>query len=186
MSLDVGVFAFAHHMALLPLAWLLALRICGERRSAAWWWIAGAFGVSWLADTAAHWISPWIIGAVYPITQAVMIASVLLPRWEAVVFALVVIAVGIAETLIQGRTELTSPNVLLRTVAWGGVALIARGHGRLTLALLTAFGLGWAAWMAYAITPGWPSWGVYQIVRATSLVLFCWASFGRRHEAPAQ
>ena len=73
------------------------------------------------------------------------------------------------------------PDLLLRTVAWLGiVAIVWRlPVPRLWLALGTTFGLGWVAWLGYVLSPGWPSWGVYQGVRAVGIGLFCWAAVGQ-------
>lgn len=160
------------HMALIPLLWL-ALR--GERR-AEWWWLAGAFGVSWLADTTAlWWANPWLVNAVYPVSQAGIVGAVLLARQEARLFVGLLVVVGILTVLTEG---LTGPDILLETVSAGGVVVIVwpRPLGRLRLALLVAFGGGWLAWMGYLLDPGWLWWSVYQLLRAVGYGLFCWAS----------
>lgn len=163
-------------MALLPLAWCL---VRGERRQA-WWWIAGSFAVSWLADTAAHWGNPWPPAAVYPVSQAAIVGMVLLERWQAMLLATVLAVVGIVGVLWEG---VLGPTVFLQTVAAGAVVWIVwpRPLGRLRVTLLTAFGGTALAWIGYVLMPGWTSWGAYQGVRAVSIALFCWASRERRY-----
>lgn len=175
--MDALPFGIAHHMALIPLAWLAGLRARGRRRDAAWWWLAGAFAVSWLADTAAHWVDPWLIGLVYPVSQSALVAAVLLDRREAAKLLAVLLLIGVGAALWHG---VQGPDVLLRTVAWGAIAGIAFDRwelGRLRMSLLVTFGLGLIAWMGYAIWPGWTSWLVYQGARAFGIGLFCWAAF---------
>lgn len=175
-----------HWMALVPFTWLIALHVTGHRRDAGWWWIAGAFAVSAAADSAAHRIDPWIVGAVYPIVQASVIAAVLVSGPRAFAFAGLLCAVALADALLTGKAGMRGYDWVLRTVAWLGLVYFIWDlplH-RLRLALLQAFGAGWLAWIALLVIPGppnvvWgsPSWRVYQAVRLTSLLLFCWASW---------
>ena len=59
------------HMALVPCVTLAWLQLAGQPRDVAWWWLGGAFLVSWLADAAAYSaIDPWLVSLVYPMTQA--------------------------------------------------------------------------------------------------------------------
>jgi hypothetical protein len=169
------IFEVAHLLGLVPLCWL-AVR--GETR-AEWWWLAVAFAVSWVADTVAHLVNPWLPAAVYPVSQAAVIGAVLLPRRDAWLFAGALVLVGIAGVLLEG---VWGPDLFLETVASLGIVGIvyARPLGLLRLALLVAFGMGWLAWIGYLFVPGFPSWGVYQGVRAVSLGFFCWA----RERAP--
>ena len=162
-------------MALLPLGWL-AWR--GERRPE-WWWLAGSFAVPWLADTLAHVENPWLPAAVYPLGQAAMVGAVFLRRAEARAFVIVLAVVGIVAVLWESAT---GPAVLLQTVAYGGVAGIVWSLRvpRLRVTLLTAFGVGLVAWWGYVLQPGWTSWIAYQLVRAVSLAMFCWASLEAR------
>lgn len=161
-------------MGLVPVLWL-ALR---KERRVEWWWLAGVFGVSWLADTAAHWVNPWLVSAVYPVAQAGIVGAVFLSRREAALLVAVLVWVGV---LSAGWG--TVPDLLLRTVAWLAVVGIVwpLPLGSLRVALLLAFGLGWLCWVGYQFAPGWTSWGVYQGVRAVSLGWFCLA----REQRPA-
>jgi hypothetical protein len=172
----VRIAETAHQMALLPFLWLLWLRARGERRDVAWWWLAGAFFVSWLADTAAHVVDPWLVSVVYPVSQATLVAAVLCDRKVAAGFVLLLVLTAAAVVLWRG---VASPDVLVHTVAWAGVAAVAYDCpplGRLRTALLIAFGWMWAAWMLYVIAPGWPTWLLFQSVRLAGLVAFCWAA----------
>lgn len=174
--LDVLPFGIAHHMALVPLVWLAWTR----PHDRAWWWLGGAFAISWLADIAAHWVSPWLTSLVYPVSQAAIIAAVLTTRQWARGFVTLLIVAGLIAVALEGIGQ---ADILLRTVAWLGIVAVASGHPalpRLQLTLWVTFGLGWACWMFYAALPSWPTWSVYQAVRACGIGLFCWAS---RHPA---
>lgn len=164
----------AHHMALLPLLWLAVLWMVEQKRDPALWWLSGAFAVSWIADTAAHWVNPWLISAVYPVSQAAIVAAVLLKRDDALVFLFSITVIGIISITFQ---ELQQPNVL-RSASWAAIVGIVYPLplGRLRSALMVTFGIGLAAWILYAAFPGWPTWIAYQGVRATGIVLFCWAA----------
>lgn len=170
------IFEFAHHMGLLPLFWLAFLRSRGKAVGIEWWWLAGVFAVSWIADSAAHYADSWVIGAVYPVSQAAVVAAVLLPRKESIALVLVLVSVGIVSTAWR---EPEGPDVLLRTVAWlSVVGIIWRlpQLERLRTSLLVTFGAGWLAWMGYVIRPGWPSYLMYQGTRLLGILLFCWAA----------
>lgn len=160
-------------MALVPLLWLATWK---RDLGAAWWWIAGAFAVSWIADTAALWASPWVVGVLYPVSQSAIIGAVFLSRRDAVRLVGIVVGIGVIDVLWHGTT---GPDILLRTVAWlsvVGIVYPLRQLERLRICLLVAFGLGWACWMGYTINPGWTSWLLYQSVRLAGILLFCWAS----------
>lgn len=159
-------------MALIPLVWCLARR---EHRLE-WWWIAGAFAVSWLADMLAHFVDPWTISAVYPVTQAAVVGAVLLTRHDAKLFVVGLLAAAFLSL------RFPRPDVILHTVAWLGVVGIVWSLpiGRLRLTLLTAFGLGWVAWLVFVLSPTWPTWYAYQVTRALGLGMFCWANLQTR------
>jgi len=171
------VFEVAHQMALVPLAWLVLLHARGQRRDPGWWWIAAAFGVSWLADTAAHFVDPWVISIAFPVSQTAIVGAVLLlHRRDKVILLLTLVAVGMVAVALQG---VHGPDVLLSTVASGAAAGIAwqrREIGRLAVALIVAFGATAIAWLGYAIAPGWPTYLVYHVARAVGIALFCWAA----------
>lgn len=175
MSIN-AVGELAHQMGLIPLVWLAVLRLRGRSIGLAWWWLAAAFFVSWLADSAAHWVDPDLAGNLYPITQAALVGAVLLDRLEAMQFVCALVIVGIVAVLWHGPLGI---DVLLRTVAWGAVTIIVWRlplPGRLRASLLVTFGLGWLCWMAYASAPGWWSWSIYQAGRALGIALFCMAA----------
>lgn len=165
-------------MALLPLLWLALVR---PRSDGSFWWLAAAYAISWLADTAAHWVAPWVISLAYPVTQSVLVSAVLLERRDATRFAICLALIGVAAAFWQG---VNGPDLLLRTVAWGSVAVVVyerQALDRLRLALLVSFGLGLLCWMGYAAWPGWTSFAIYQGVRLTGILLFCAAVV---HPAP--
>jgi hypothetical protein len=167
----------AYLLGIIPLAWLAWLAARGKCPDAAWWWLAGAYFVSFLADTAALMgVDPWLPSLVYPVSQAALIGAVLLERTQARTFVIVLVLTGLAAVLWLG---VGSPDVLVHTVAWLGVALVVYNRdalGRLRTALLVSFGWGWLAWVGYAIAPGWPAWFAYQSVRAVGIGSFCMAA----------
>lgn len=170
----------AHHMALLPLLWLGVLAFYGHRRAVLWWTVALVLSVSWMADTAAHWVDPWLVSAFYPLAQAAILGIVLLPRPALWRFLAAVFGVGVATMLLGG---ITRPEMFAHTMAWAGMVMIAWRHRPIRAPIVTTFALGWLAWVAYSIAPGWGTWGLYQGVRAAGLGVFCWASAPQRVRA---
>jgi hypothetical protein len=166
------IFEVAHHMALVPLFWLWGR---GERRTE-WWWLAGIFLVSWLADTVAHWTGAGLVSAVYPLSQAALVAAVFLERRHALAVTGALVLLGLVSVLTHG---VATPEVLLHTVAWLSAAGIVAflPLGRLRVALLVLFAGGWLAYLGYVLAQGWASWLTYQGVRAASIGLFCWAQW---------
>jgi hypothetical protein len=159
-----------------PLVWLAMLRVTGRVRAPGWWCIAGAFAVSWVADGAAHWIDPDIVGNLYPLTQASMTAVATLHLRDSGRMVAVFIVAALASVLWTGPRGF---DVLLRCVAFGSVAGIAYasvGWGLLRPALLIYFGAGLAAWLAYAASPSWGTYLCYQWTRALGIALFCVAA----------
>lgn len=167
-------------MGLLPLAWLGVLSSFGYRRTALWWALAIVLGCSWFADTAAHWLDPWLVSMAYPAVQALVLASVLLPSPALWRFIGVLGVTGIIATLLSGVGQ---PDVFLHTVAWTGLVVIAWHYQELRVPVAVTFGLGWLAWVAYSIAPTWGTWGTYQGIRALGLGAFCWASAPARVRA---
>lgn len=143
---------------------------------AAWWWLAGVFGVSFLADSAAHWINPMVVGKAYPLMQAVLVALIFRARGQAVHVLGLLTLVTLVACWWQGPT---GPDVLLRTVAWGTIIGLAWPRWELGLlrgALLVTFGCGLLTWYGYTLWPGWASWGVYQSTRVVGSLIFCLAA----------
>lgn len=177
-------------MGLLPLAWLVGLRAAKQQRGAAWWWLAGALGVSWLADTAATWVNADLVGNLYPISQSALVGAVLLDREDAKRLVIVLGAVGVVAVTWRGPLGV---DVLLSTVANGAAAGIAwkyRAIGRVRLSLLIYFGGAGLVWLVYGARIGYCAklipclydpatinlWMFYQAVRALGIGAFCWAS----------
>lgn len=176
------IFEAAHVLGLLPLVWLALLHLAYHRRDAAWWWLAGVFGVSFAADTAAHWVNPDVVGNAYPMMQAVLVALILRARSQAVHVLGLLLIVSLVAIWWQGPT---GPDVLLRTVAWGTIVGLVWPRwelGWLRGALLVTFGGGLFAWYGYTFAPGWETWGVYQLTRAIGTLVFCGAAL---HPAPS-
>lgn len=169
----------AHQMGLVPLAWLTALWSAGRNPCARWWGLAVAFAVSWVADWAGHVGATFPVGPAYVTLQAGLIVWLLVPHPWAWRF-IAVLGVTALTTILRAEP---GPDILVHTIAWGGlVGLLCwrSGLGRLRLTLAIAFGAGLVAWWGYIIAPGWPTWLTFQGVRATSLGLFCWAALPRR------
>jgi hypothetical protein len=171
------IFYVAYAVGAAPLAWLVMLAMRGERRDAAWWWLAGAFFVSFVADSVAlAGVEPWLMSLVYPVSQAAIVGAVLLEREDAALFVCGLVTVGIVAVLWRG---VGTPDVLVHTVAWASIGVIAFDRdalGRLRLALVVAFGFGWMAWLGYTLSPGYLTWLCYQGVRALGIGTFCWAA----------
>lgn len=171
------IFYLAYSLGVIPLAWLAWLAARWHRRDAAWWWLGGAFFVSFIADSfALAGVEPWLMSLVYPVSQAAIVGAVLLEREDAGLFVLALVTMGIVAVLWRG---VGTPDVVVHTVAWGSIAVVALDRaalGRLRLALIVAFGFGWIAWIGYTITPGWTSWICYQGLRALGIGCFCWAA----------
>ncbi len=169
----------AHQMALLPLATLGLMRAGGTRRDAAWWWIALAFAISWIADGIADVVAMTdrvIVSLVYPISQAALIAAVIMSRSGALVFIGVLTLAGIAVVIQHG---IASPDVALRSVAWLAVVNQAWRRRELPYALraslIVYFGLGWLMWLVHMQWVSVATWYPYQLARFLGLLIFCWA-----------
>jgi hypothetical protein len=175
------IFETAHQMGLVPFLWLCWLRVRGEERGSAWWWLAIAFLVSWFADSAVDLGAPSdMVNTVYQVSQSALIGAVLLDRSDAVVLTITLCLVGIAAVLWN---HLAGPDVLLSTVASlaiAGIAYERRALTRVRWSLLVMFGAGWVAWMGYCLAPGWTFYLLYQATRAVGIGLFCWASWNPR------
>jgi len=164
-------------MGLVPLLWLGVLAVHGQRRSPLWWALAITLGVSWLADTAAHWISPWLVSAVYPIAQTLVLGMVLIP---AALLWRFLVAVAITTGLALALAGTWRPELLIHTVCWTGILVMAWPYREIRGATVWTFGMGWIAWVVFATLPTFATWGVYQGMRALGLGVFCWAAAPHR------
>jgi hypothetical protein len=171
-------FALAHHLSLLPLLWLGVLAYYRQPRSVLWWTLALVLAVSWLADTAAHWLDPWLVSRTYPLVQALALGAVLLPTDR--LWRLVLVLMG-AAAIAAGTT---GPDIVTHTIAWTSILVMvwpAQDSARRTIALI--FLGNWLGWIAYTIAPGWWAWSIYQGLRAIGFGVFCWASAPARVRA---
>ena len=182
---SASAFEVAHAVGAVPIAVLVALRVRGVRRASAWWILAAAFAVSFVADSLAHWVSPPLISQVYPVTQAGLFALVLAPASVAV--PVVGLALAAAGASITWR-EAAGLDLLLHAVAWGSTALLAWRYvvpGALRTALLVGFGGGLVAWAGFVLDPGWFWWLAYQVTRALAAGWFAVAVWqARADDAP--
>ena len=92
----------AHALGLVP---ILTMAGWGRRLPSAWWWLAVAFGVSFLADTVSvlipgpRGVGHQLVSQTYPLLQAGLFALVLAPRPLAVA-VIGQAAIGVANHLI--------------------------------------------------------------------------------------
>lgn len=128
--------------------------------------------MSWLADTAAHWMDPWTIGLVYSVGQVAIIAGVLLPHKDALRVTIALVLVAVASVFWHGAIS------LIVTFAWGLVTALAwsRLKGTLRVAMLLTFGVGLLAWWGMMMHPSMTSWGTYQVTRLAGTIVFCKAT----------
>lgn len=166
----------AHWMALLPLTFLM-VRAVNSDVNPAWFWLAGAFAVSWLADSWADMLPEpqrWVPSLVYPLAQSALVGAVLLSKRRAYLALALLTGLGLASAALFGAH---GPDLLLRGVAWAGVVAIVAAHrglpSRLRIALSVYFGLGCLAWVAFMGKQVVATWYAYQLVRLAGLVLFC-------------
>lgn len=170
MPVKYPVEEVAHVLGLLPLVFVAALRA-----PRAYWWLACAFGVSFLADSAAHVVDPFWVSRVYVVSQAALVGAVFLDRTEALWNLAALVFLGLGGVFL----EPSGPELFTHTCAWGLVALLAYeiAPQPLRRSLLVYFGWGLLAWAAYVMVPGWPSWLAYQATRLVGIALFgyaCW------------
>lgn len=149
--------------------------VAAFRAPRACWWLALAFGVSFLADSAAHLVDPFWVSRVYPVTQAALVAAVFLNRIEALWTLGALVVLGLLGVFL----EPSGPELFTHTCAWGLACLCASEFAPQPLrrSLVVYFGWGLLAWMAYVMVPGWTSWGAYQGTRVLGIALFgyaCW------------
>ena len=175
-------------MPLLPLAWLGWLWTRGQHRDAAWWWMAGGFAISWVANVASDYLpanARWVVSAVYPVSQSAIFGAVLLDRTEALMFLALLTPIGIVAA-VMGAAQ--GPDILLRSAAWLVLAAVAWMRKelpqRLRISIVVYFFLGYCTWLMLA---AWvhdhpdahgaaPEWYGYMLAQFAALVLFCWAA----------
>lgn len=158
-----------------PLLALVWLHVRGERRARLWWWLAAAFGVSFLADVASlAWGHP-LISQTYPLLQSGLFVAALLPRAQAIpVIGVLAVASGASLALRAGQGLDTALHVLgWHAVAIAAWARVPDGWLRVTLAVGFA-ALAWA-WVAFVAWPSFPTWGALQAVRLAMAVGFVYA-----------
>lgn len=170
------VSELATWIGLIPLICLGTLWWHGDKRDAAYWWLAAAFGVSWLADMAALLIDPYIVTLVYPVSQTGLVAAVFLSRRGARWLVLGLLGIGAIAAMIH---EPGKPDLLLRACAWAMIVAMVEDLNALPTiraSLLVYFGLGILAWAGYVVSPGWTSWLLFQCCRVVGLSIFCYAA----------
>ncbi len=169
------VAEFMHWIALLPLAWLCVLHVRGKTRDRGYWLIAVAFGMSFLADTAAHWIDWTVVSVTYLGAQAGIVGMVLLTRWQAAWFVVLLTITGFVALALHPTRKL---DVLQHSVAWLGICAVALNRweiGNVRTAL-------WVVWIWYVIAwPSFPAGYTVQSVRLVGLLSFSGAIWRTGH-----
>lgn len=156
---------------LLPLV-AVALR---PRAPSAWWWLAGAFAVSFAADLAGLAGYGFVASQTYPLLQASLFALVLAPRALAGAVIAGLAAVSGASLALRGALGL---DVALHLAAWGatvGLARWALQPGALRVTLVWGFALLAVAWVGFTLEPTFWAWGAMQAVRLATALGFCYA-----------
>lgn len=157
------IFELAHWVGAVPALTLIAFALRGYRVDAAWWWMALALGVSFLADAAVDFGVPaLIVSQTYPVLQGAIFALVLLPRRYA---EGVIAAFFVAAAVSVSLRHAAGLDVLLHVVSWGAVAAFAVNR---VPALAWGFAALCVAWLGYVAWPGWWSWGAMQGVRVVT------------------
>jgi len=192
--LPVIVALIGTALGAVPVWWLEHLRGKHRQVDPAYWWIAGALAVSFLADSLAQILPARAANDAYPLLQSGLIGLVLIEqRKQAIRYCFLLAGAALLVPLAGMR----GPDVLFSSVAWLSVAWIAYRYqslpARLRLSLLVLFGLSWAAWMLYcggralwwdSTARVWsgPAWafaglyGIYQLTRLVGTALFMWAA----------
>lgn len=164
-------------VGVVPLFWLCLLYWAGRDPDAAYWWLAVALAVSFVADVLSFVLPLRATNDSYPLLQSALIGLVLLDRPTAVLYAAVLGVTAMAVPLVSG---LQRPDLLLTTVASLSVVWIAYRYRSLPRALrwslLVGFGGFWLGWVWYVLDPGWGGWLAYQAARLVGCGLFCWAA----------
>lgn len=164
-------------VGLVPLAWIALLRARGVRRAPAWWLMAAAFAVSFVADLSSlAWGHP-MVSQVYLVTQGALFGYALAPAKVADRFVpVLLVAAGVSLAL----RDAAGLDWLLHVVTWGGVAALAWRYaprGLVRGALVVGFAAGAVAWCGFVAAPGWPSWLAYQGTRVGTVVAWCLAAW---------
>lgn len=170
-------------LGLVPLLTLAALHATGRTRAGSWWWMASGFGVATVADVWGAFGHAALASQVYPITQAALLMFPLLSRDAMDRYVALLIAAGAISVLAR---DAEGVDVLLRLVAWGSVSALAyvlMPKGRLRSVLAYGFGALTVAWLAYAMAPGWTSWGALQLARVAVTVAWCGVALNERRRA---
>lgn len=163
-------------VGLVPLA---AVAVHGRRLPSAWWWLGGAFGVSFLADLAGRFGYGNVASQTYPVLQAGLFAFVLAPRDVAKWTVAALAAISSTSLWLRGGMGL---DVVLHIAAFGSTAFFAYRYlsgGTLRATLALGFGALVYAWGALTLWPTFLAWGVLHTVRLATAVGFALAA----HEA---
>lgn len=169
-------FVVAMALGLVPLLWLEGLRERGHRRPAAFWWVAAGLGVSFVADVVGALGYAPLASQVYPVLQAALIAVTLLERPAFVAFVAVLLFAASLSIMWRGAGGY---DVILRTVAFGGVSVMAWAAlppSTIRATLVVGFAAMLGGWFAYTLDPGWTSWATLQAARLGTTVGFCVAA----------
>lgn len=172
-----SIVELAHIQGIVPVLYVAMRDRQGYKTGAEWWWMGVAFSVSFVADSAAHWVSPLLVSLVYPLSQAALFGAIVIldvkKKWG---FLMLLLLAGLFSVLARGVLK---PDYILTTVAFGGLSIVLyplRSLGVLRLALLGYFGLGVAYWGLYCAWPSTTSYLLFQGSRLLGISLFCYAA----------
>lgn len=167
-----------HHLALVPVLWLVILAYYGQPRAVEWWGLAATLELFWLADTAAHHYDPWTVSALYPLGQAVLMALLLLSLRDALRLGGFVVAVGLGIVVLRG---IARPELIAHTVAWVSIlCMVWPPQTMFARAVLGVFGVCWFGWYLFTVLPTLVGWSFFQGERLGGTLVFCWASWAVR------
>lgn len=168
--------AFA--LGAVPLAFLLTLHFRGEWRERAWWLMALGFAVSFVADALSLVVGHGVTSQVYLLSQGAVFAVALATRDVAVSFVAILAASAGASIALRHGNGL---DVVLHTVAWGGVAglgwLRNDAVGRVLAWGFAGLVLAWWGYVAFrtagSLEAATSAWYVFQAVRLALTVGWC-------------
>lgn len=151
-----AIAELVHQSELLPLLAVLVVR----PKAWAFWWVAFAFTVSYVADYGTHvGISPFVVSRTYPVLQAICLGVAFLGVAAAERWAVFLFLVAFVLSLVW-----RSDTLMLRAFCWLGACAIALEEAPRDLrrAIVVSFGLGWLAW---AVDTNWrvaAAWYAYH------------------------
>lgn len=166
----------AHHMGAVPLAWLL-VRSRVKPVGPFWWLTASALFVSWIADSAAHFVDPRVVSVAYPVLQAGLMLAACCSRGVTFAATVSLAVVAICVVLAQGAGE---PDWIMHTSAGLAVCIACARPGDIGRFVVAYFLFGAITWPVFVAFPGVAAWMAFQATRAAGIASWCLAFERRR------